>query len=126
MALTLGNIGEEMNLLIRQGATFGPFPGSLKNPDGSPVDLTGKTLAGSIRKTPASATSYPVSFTIIDPLLGTFEVVISEEITTTIPTGPALNHPDSKYVWDAEMSDAGGVIPLYWGTVSVFREVTRA
>lgn len=52
MALTLGNIGEEMDLLIRQGGTFGPHVFTMKNPDGSAFDLTGMVLRGSIRKDP--------------------------------------------------------------------------
>ncbi len=41
---TLGYIGERLDLLIRQGATFGPFDVTLANPDKTPVDLTGATV----------------------------------------------------------------------------------
>ena len=41
---TLGYIGERLDLLIRQGATFGPFDVTLANPDKTPVNLTGATV----------------------------------------------------------------------------------
>ena len=125
---TLGYIGEKLDLLIRQGATLGPFQGAMTNPDGTPVDLSGCVLRAQIRKKaldPAVVT--PVTVTITDPLSGQYVFGLSAELTAAIVAGESIKDPTSKYVWDMEMVDASGqVLPLYYGDVSVFREVTRA
>lgn len=54
--LQLSSLGERMNLLLQQGATFGPIVATMTNPDLSPVNLTGCTIFGSVRKTAASTT----------------------------------------------------------------------
>lgn len=125
-APVLGSIGEELDLLIRQGATFGPHTLSMKNPNNTPVDLTGVTFRGKIRKDSKSTISYPITFEVIDAAGGVVRMSMTDEETAVIPAGPLLTHADSKYVWDAEMEDSlGSVIPLYYGKVSVFREITR-
>lgn len=125
-APVLGSIGEEMDLLIRQGSTFGPHTLTMKNPDNSPVDLTGMTFRGVIRKEAKSATNYPITFEIISAAAGTVRMYMTDEQTAVIPAGPTLTHADSKYVWDAELEDSlGSVLPLYYGKVTIFREVTR-
>ena len=125
---TLGYIGEKLDLLIRQGATLGPFQGAMTNPDGTPVDLSGCVLRAQIRKKaldPAVVT--PVTVTITDPLSGQYVFGLNAELTAAIVAGESIKDPTSKYVWDMEMVDASGqVLPLYYGDVSVFREVTRA
>ena len=126
VAPVLGHIGEEMDLLIRQGATFGPHILTMTNPDSSPVNLTGITFRGTIRKDAKSTVAHLITFEVINAVGGVVKMSMTDEETSLITAGPALSHADSKYVWDAEMQDAlGSVIPLYYGKVSVFREVTR-
>lgn len=125
---TLGSIGEKLDLLVKQGSTLGPFNASMKNPDGSPVNMTGMTLRAQIRRTGLSTTvvaSIPV--TVTNPTLGQYTFGLSDEATAAIPAGETLKDPASKYVWDMELEDAAGnVMPLYYGDCKVFREVTRA
>jgi hypothetical protein len=47
---TLGSIGVKLDLLIKQGSTFGPHKFTLTNPDGTPLDLTGCIVRAHIRK----------------------------------------------------------------------------
>lgn len=125
----LGSIGERMDLLIRQGATLGPFTATMTNPDGSPVDLTGASIVGQIRKTPQSRdVTAHVEVAIIEPKAGKYRFGISAEVTALIPAGADITKTDSKYAWDLELHDSSGrgVVPLYWGEVQVHREVTRA
>ena len=127
MAQVIGSIGEELDLVIRQGATFGPFNLTMVNPNATPVDLTGATFRGSIRKTPAGAWVQPVHFLVIDAVAGRYDMWIPDTETSLIKAGPTLTHSDSKYIWDAEMVDSSGnVIALYYGKVLVFRDVTHA
>ena len=125
---TLGYIGEKLDLLIRQGATLGPFNVTLTNPNGTPYDLTGVTIRGQIRKTPSDpVVTADLDVSVIDSLLGKFEFGISSVLTAQIPTGESLKDTPSGQVWDMELVDTlGRVTPLYYGDVKVFREVTRA
>lgn len=125
---TLGTIGERLDLLVKQGSTLGPFNASMKNPDGSPVNMTGMTLRAQIRRTGLSASVVAsIPATITNPALGQYTFGLSDEATSAIPAGETLKDPASKYVWDMELEDAAGnVMPLYYGDCKVFREVTRA
>lgn len=124
---TLGYIGERLDLLIRQGATFGPFDVTLANPDKTPLDLTGATLRAHVRK---KALDINVVITLqvelTEPALGKFKFGLTDEFTAGITAGESIKDPASVYVWDMEMEDSlGRVTPLYYGEVKVFREVTR-
>lgn len=124
---TLGYIGERLDLLVRQGATLGPFDATMQNPDGSAVNLIGATIRGQVRKKALDPTVVTdVDVTITDAALGKYSFGLSVAKTTIIPAGETIKDPSSLYVWDLEMVDAlGRVIPLYYGSVNVFREVTR-
>lgn len=124
----IGTKGAELDLLIKQGATFGPHSCQLLNPDSSPMNITGCTFEAQARKAYNStdAQSYPASFTIVDATEGRFTWQFPAEVTAAMQAGPTEEHKDSAHVWDMEMTDtAGNVIPLVYGTIKVFREITR-
>lgn len=125
---TLQNIGERLDLRIRQGATFGPFRVEMKNPDNSPVDLTGKTIRGQIRRSGLSGVLI-VAFTVtmLNAVGGIFEFGLTDEQTATLfQPGENFLDSDSAYTWDMEIESANGqVTALYYGTVRSLREVTR-
>lgn len=124
---TIGFLGEEYNLLIRQGATFGPVTVTMTNPDTTPVDLTGCTIRGKIRKKALDvAVVATFTVTITDAPNGEYQFLLTDEITSAIEAGEYASSSASKYVWDLEMEDTlGKVLPLYYGAVTVLREVTR-
>lgn len=126
----IGSKGAELDILIRQGATFGPNRCTLTNPDTSPINLTGCTFRGQIRKTASDAlsTGCAATFTIVNAASGIFDWEFTAANTTAL-TADATSEtaPASLYVYDIEMEDASGrVIPLVYGKVNVFREVTKA
>jgi hypothetical protein len=123
----LGFAGEEYTLLIRQGATFGPVTATMRNPDTTPVDLTGCTIRGKIRKKALDAAVVAtLTCTITNAVGGVYEFGLTDEQTAAIDAGEYMASSASKYVWDLEMEDAAGrVLPLYYGQVTVLREVTR-
>lgn len=126
--LEAGNIGEKFNLTIRQGATFGPLLFAMTDADNVPIDLTGAVIRGQIRKNVNDVTpTATLVCAITDAPNGKYEVSLSAAVTAAIKCGKDLTSVDSKYVWDLELlgSDGVTVIPLYYGTVSVFREITR-
>lgn len=124
---TLGDIGEKIDLKIRQGADFGPITETLVNPDGTPVDLTGCTLRGQIRRAGLSAEVVAeITFEISLATDGLIRWGMTNAVTGGIPAGESMRDPASRYVWDRELVDASGrVIPLSYGDVVVQREVTR-
>jgi hypothetical protein len=123
----IGSFGKQLDLNIRQGATFGPVTLTLKNPDNSAVNLTGSTVRGQIRKR-ALDTDVVCAFgvTITDATGGVCTLNLTKEVTAAIQTAENPASPDSRYVYDVELLDsAGRVLPLLYGAVTVLREVTR-
>lgn len=130
---TIGYFGERLDLRIRQGATFGPIQAVMRNPPVSPatvgtlVNLAGCTIRGQIRRKAldvAIIASFAV--TITDSSKGEYEFGLSSATTSGITAGETLDSTTSRYVWDLELVDATGrITPLYYGTVTVLREVTR-
>lgn len=126
---TIGTKGAELNLLIRQGATFGPVASRLTNPGGSAMSLTGATIRGQIRKTASSAgsTGATATCTVTNAANGEFTFTFPASVTAAlIADDTSEEAPASIYVWDMELEDSTGrVIPLVYGRVNVFREVTK-
>lgn len=127
----LGTKGAELNLLVRQGATQGPYYMTLRTQDVSatPIDLTGATFRAQIRKTADSAPLDGVTFTftITAPLLGEVTWEMPATSTALIPCSEVDElQEESQYVWDMEVELASSrVLPLTYGTVKVFREITK-
>jgi hypothetical protein len=142
-AITLGSIGERMDLLIAQGRSFGPmlfqafqvdpallpWPADTEVPDSAwvPVDLTGSTIRGQIRKKPGdTAVVASLVVSITNPTEGRYQLSLPDETTDDIVAGTDYRRPESLYVWDLEILDpAGNIKPLYYGDVRVQRRVTR-
>ena len=125
----IGTKGANLDLVIRQGATCGPNHMTIKDSGGTPIDITGAILRASIRKTPASATvTATATFTPISPTAGTTYWEFSATETTAILCDPVdETQAASLYVWDMEIEYLDGrIVPLLYGDVRVFREVTKA
>lgn len=123
---TLGTYGEELNLDIRQGATFGPHVFTMTDPAGDPIDLTGCTITAKMKKKPGDLDTTAVNFTIelFNPTGGQFRLSMSASTTSAQKAGDRIDSSDSKYVWDMEMTDSAGIVtPLYYGVVRIFRNV---
>jgi hypothetical protein len=124
----IGTKGGNLDLVIRQGATLGPEHIAVRDSSGTPIDITGATLRASIRKTPDAATvAASATFTPISPTAGTSYWEFSATATGAITCSPIdENQPESLYVWDMEIEFASGrILPLLYGEVRVFREVTK-
>ena len=128
MADRIGDIGERRDLLIRQGADFGPITETLTNPDGSPVDLTGCLCRGQIRRT-ADDPEIVAEFVFeiaADPKTGVVTWGLPNAVTSALTAGASVKDPVSQYVYDQEIEDAAGrIIPWRYGSALVHREVTR-
>lgn len=126
--MTIEQVGERLDLTVRQGSTLGPFLHELTYNDGTPFDLTGCIVRGQVRKT-ALSTEVIANFVITmapDLTEGWYTFEIPATVTETIVAGASANAPESSYVWDSEMQLPGGrVVPLYYGAFRLPAEVTR-
>lgn len=124
----IGSIGERLDIILRQGSTLGPFLVTLTNPNGTPIDLTGCTIQGQVRKNALDTGNPIASFDIvyIDRINGKFSFGIARTVTVAIPAGEYQKDEQSQYRWDMELIDTlSRCIPLYYGNFENFREVTR-
>ena len=123
------NKGKELNLTIRQGATFGPIVCTLKDSTGTPINITGYTVVAQVRKTPFArkASGFAATCVIVNGAAGQFSFEFEAEDTAKLVAGESENDADSLYSWDLELIQPDTrVIPAVYGTVKVFREVTKA
>jgi len=123
---TIQQLGDRVDLEVRQGSTLGPVRCILTDDSLTPVpiDLTGYTITGMVRRNygdPLPAAVMEVTF--IGALTdGIFEFTIPALITVAMPS----EHPFASYLWDMEMTHTSGlVIPLYYGQLRLYPEVTH-
>lgn len=130
---SIGHIGKKLDLRIRQGADFLPYPVAIKG-NSIPVDLTGCQIRAQLRKTALSSTltvafhTEIVESTVADPVNYPYKLRfwLTAAETAIIVCGERITDSSSRYVWDLEIEWADGTIdPLFYGDVLVFREVTR-
>lgn len=126
----IGTKGAQLDLLIRQGATFGAITTTVKNSvTKQPIDLSGYVIRGQIRKTAASTLQEgaSASFNIINAEQGVFSFWFTAEATEALQADSVSEDaPASQYVWDMEMESSDGAVQaLMYGDVKVFREVTK-
>lgn len=117
----LGDLGARLDLVMRQGATFGPLRVHLKQPGGSVVDLTGATLRASVRRRPADPPLEPISITVqAPPSRGFFSLGLTKEQTERLGNLDQRRYDILKLHWDLELEDANGFVrPMFWGEVQV-------
>lgn len=124
----IGFIGERLDIIVRQGTNLGPYLVTLSDKNGLPIDLTGCTIQGQVRKNAldqgAPVASFEIAYT--DRTAGKFTFGMPHAVTADIPAGEFQKDEASQYKWDMELLDSQGrKIPLYYGTFENFREVTR-
>jgi hypothetical protein len=104
------------NLFIDQGTTYATKL-VLNDADGVPVNLTGFSAAGQIRKHYSSSNAVSFSITL-SPSTGTVVLDLSANTTANLVAG--------RYVYDVELTDTSGRISrIIEGIVTVSPNVTR-
>lgn len=123
---TLGKRGDKLDLLIRQGATLGPYKVRIADAVGVPQNLIGTIPRASIRKSYDDATVYPVTAVLTVPEDGQFSMTMTPAETAAIPYLGDLYEEKNEYVWDLELEYPDGkVVPIFWGIVRIAPEATR-
>ena len=90
----------------------------------SPIDITSGDIRAQIRKTGLSE-DVIAAFTIDKTSTNEFNLSLNNAITIGIPCGESMRDEASQYVWDMEFALGDYIQPLFYGTVKVFREVTK-
>lgn len=109
-------MGTKLNLLVDQGASFETTL-NLTDDNDDPVNLTGYTGAGQIRKhyTSSNSTSFTVT---LGGANGTVTLALSANATGNLASG--------RYVYDFEVTDNVGLVTrIFEGIVTVTPQVTR-
>jgi hypothetical protein len=117
-------------MVIEQGATLERNL-TIKDSAGVPIDITGWTFRGQIRKTYSDATvqgefDYEVKDQITDT--GKVRIFIDADDTSDIPVNPAINMnvQPTLYVYDIEAeTPTGFVYRVLSGVAKVIPEVTK-
>jgi len=105
------------NLLVDQGTDFETTI-DIVGSDGNPVDLTGYTIAGQIRKAYTSSTAYNFVAEVTAEIAGIVTINLSNNITSNMKAG--------RYVYDVEMTSPNGMRSrVCEGILEVNAEVTR-
>lgn len=120
----IGYIGRELDLAIRAGSDFGPHFLYVRNPDLTPVNLTGMTFEGQIRRpvNQGGTLIAAITFEVVDALAGKLKFSIPAATTDTMPAiGSAPGA--GKYPWSSRMIDAlNRPTPMFYGLASIYPE----
>ena len=105
------------NLVIDQGTTFSSII-TLTDQIGSPLNLTGYTVASQFRKSYQSSTAISFTASIYDALAGKVRLQLSPEDTTDVKAG--------RYLYDIELtSSMGDKSRALEGLVILTPEITK-
>jgi hypothetical protein len=105
------------NLTVDQGSSFESTI-DITDSENNPVNLTGYTFRGQIRKTYASTTSVSFTITSISPTSGSINLVLSATQTSGIKAG--------RYLYDVEIISATNIVTrVIEGQIEVTPRVTR-
>jgi|TARA_A200000159_G_C7186169_1_gene281747 hypothetical protein len=87
------------NLTVDQGSTFLAYV-DITDSEGNPLDLTGYSVVGQIRKTYSSLTAVDFTASINSAVNGTISLGLTDTTTNGMKAG--------RYVYDVEISTAAG------------------
>jgi hypothetical protein len=107
------------NLTIDQGSTFS-VEIDVTDSSGDPLNLTGYTVAGQIRKTYSSSTSINFTASVYSAIGGTVKIELSAVTTNAMKAG--------RYVYDVEITQtsSGDITRIVEGQLEVKPGVTKA
>jgi hypothetical protein len=105
------------NLYVDAGSTFSAII-TVRNSDGTVMNLTGYTAASQIRKSYGSTTAYNFNASIFDAITGKIRIQLSDEQSSEIKPG--------RYLYDIEISsNIGERLRVVEGIVLVTPEITK-
>jgi hypothetical protein len=118
------------DLYVEQGATFERVC-FYQSADGTPINLTGMTMAAQIRRSYSDSTiTQAITITIPTQTggdVGKFVLSMTDAQTSGIPVTQATDFENNltNYTWDLELNTGTTVKRILQGSVAVSPEVTR-
>lgn len=117
------------NIEISQGSDY-TLAITLKDPSGTPINLTGHTFTGQIRKTASDFTiQAPFTFTLLDQ--GTDPGRVNMTLAASVSSGISLDKSTgasrkiTTMTYDVESDNAGSITRWLEGLVQLSPEVTK-
>ncbi len=132
--VTLSNLGDELKLEIKQGATWdgGEFELMYEDENGNvtvPVDLTGAVVTMQFRRKGLDTGTPPAEATcaITNAAGGKFNPSMTAAQTAAIPAGELITSKESAYTFDVFVTWTATSVKweLYHGNAFFFRRVTK-
>lgn len=116
-----------LDLEVVRGDSFGPVICRIRNPDGTPMDLTGCSFLGHVRHTFADPTVLATfTMAITDALAGEYSFELDVAATTALPPPTLTDALAGVHVYDHQMTDSlGRVTTRRRGRLTVIGDVTR-
>jgi hypothetical protein len=117
----------KLDLEVVRGDSFGPVICRIKNPDGTPMDLTGCSFLGQVRHTFADTTVLATfTMTVTDAPGGEYSFELDVAATTALPAPTPADPIAGRHVYDHQMTDSlGRVTTRRFGALIVIGDVTR-
>lgn len=104
------------NLYIDQGSDFSTEI-TLRNDDGTPLDLTNYNVYSQFRKSYNSTTGYNFTCAVIDPTNGIISISLPGSESSLIPAG--------RYLYDIEIASVSVKVRVLEGIIVLTPEITR-
>lgn len=105
------------NLFIDQGSTFSSIV-TLRNQDGSPMNLTGFTVKSQFRKSYQSSQAFTFTSNVFDALTGRIRLQLAADASSAVRAG--------RYLFDVEItSPIGEKYRALEGIVVISPEITQ-
>lgn len=116
----LGTAGEKFDLVVRRGATTGPFVADMIWANATPVDLTGVAIRGWICRRAGEKKVAPITVVVLDAVNGQYSFELTDENSLLVPPDADVCSP--AHYWFLEMLNTDGrIIPLYTGDAPCWR-----
>lgn len=105
------------NIYIDAGSTYSAIV-NVRNGDGTPINLTGFTIAAQIRKSYGSLNAYNFTCSVFDAATGKVRMVLPASTSSNIKPG--------RYLYDIEVtSPLGEKLRVVEGIVLITPEITK-
>ena len=119
----------QYSMSISQGSDF-LLAITIKDSSGTPIDLTGHSFRGQIRKTASDPLVLAdFSFNILDQVSSTGRVDVilpsTDSSTIILETSKSAGRKITTFTYDIESEDSGNVVRWLEGLVKMSPEVTR-
>lgn len=124
--LAIGDLGQRIDIVLRQGTDAERITLQLQNPDGTFVSFAGATILAQVRRNPEDAS--PVESFVVSQSAGNDTVYLDfpGSKSTGMAAGINANDATGRYVWDCVATFLSGPVrALAYGDLRIIRSRSR-